>query len=240
MTAPGFQSVVNTDPAYAIEGDFASANPRASLLAGIGALTAAAVGVVVGKFARAKNSDGTVTNGDPGAPSRIGFVHRDQPAIITAWLGGATMLVPSGQPVTLFDAGDFWCRFTAGATIGQKVYASYADGSAIAGAAGAPPQGAEVTATTVNASPTLTVTAVVSGALAVGDVIAGTNIPAGTTIQAFGTGTGGVGTYTMSANATGAATGTDVTAAGAKETPWFVHSTAAAGELAMISTRAIA
>ena len=237
MTAPGFQTVVNTDPAYAIEGDFASANPRASMLAGVGALVAGLAGVTVGRFARAKNSDGTVTNGDPGVASRIGFVHRDQPAIITAWLGGATMLVPTGEPVTLFDGGDFWVRFAAGAAIGQKAYASNADGSAIAGAAGAPPQGASVTADVTNGSPTLTVDTVVSGALAVGDVLTGVGIPAGTYITAFGTGTGGVGTYTMSANATADHAAEAVTAAGAKETPWYVHSTAANGELAMISTR---
>lgn len=235
----GFQTSVSVEPAYAVEGDFASANPRASLLAGIGALTAAAAGVLVGRFARALNSNGTVTNGDPGGASRLGFVHRDQPAIITAFLGAATLLVPTGSPVTLFDAGDFWCRFAAGAVIGQKVYANNADGSATAAATGTPPQGAEVTATTVNASPTLTVTAVTSGALALGDVLTGTDIPAGAKIIAFGTGTGGVGTYTMSANATGSASGTDVTASGAKETQWYVHSTAAAGELAMISTRPV-
>lgn len=234
-----FQQQVNANPAYAVEGDFASANPRSSMLAGEGVLIAAAAGVTVGRFARAKNSDGTVTNGDPGAPSRIGFVGRNQPAVITAWLGGATLLVPSGSPVTLHDAGDFWCRFAAGAAIGQKVFANYSDGSAVAGTAGSPPQGAEVTASTTNASPTLTVTAVVSGALAVGDPISGTNIPAGTTITAFGTGTGGVGTYTMSANATGTATGTDVIALGAKETSWYVHSAAAATELAMIATRPV-
>lgn len=235
----GFQRVVNTDPAYAIEGDFASANPRATMLAGVGALVAAAVGVTVGKFARAKNSDGTVTNADPGVASRIGFVHRDQPAIITPFLGEATMLVPTGSPVVLFDAGDFWCRFAAGATIGQKVFASYADGSAIAGTAGSPPQGAGVTATVANGSPTLTVSAVASGALAVGDPVSGAGIPAGAYITAFGTGTGGVGTYTMSANATADHADEAVTALGAKETVFYVHSTALAGELAMISDRPV-
>lgn len=234
----GFQRVVNTDPAYAVEGDFASANPRASLLAGVAALTAAAVGVTIGRFARAKNSDGTVTNGDPGVASRIGFVHRDQPAIITPFLAESTMLVPHGSPVTLFDAGDFWARFAGGATIGQKVFASNADGSAIAGTAGTPPQGAEVTATT-NSTTTLNVTAVVSGALAVGDVVTGPDLPAGTYIQSFGTGTGGVGTYILSAAATGSHAGGDYTAAGAKETVFYVHSTALAGELAMISDRPV-
>lgn len=44
---------------------------------------------------------------------------------------------------------------------------------------------------------TLTVTAVSSGTLAVGTVISGTGVTAGTTITALGTGTGGVGTYSV-------------------------------------------
>ena len=44
---------------------------------------------------------------------------------------------------------------------------------------------------------TLTITGVTSGALHVGDVIAGAGITPGTTITALGTGTGGVGTYTV-------------------------------------------
>ena len=47
---------------------------------------------------------------------------------------------------------------------------------------------------------TLTVTAVTSGILAIGQILSGTNIGAGTTITAFLTGTGGVGTYTVSVN----------------------------------------
>jgi len=46
-------------------------------------------------------------------------------------------------------------------------------------------------------STTLTVTAVNAGALQVGSVIEGTGIAVGTTITALGTGTGGVGTYTV-------------------------------------------
>ena len=46
----------------------------------------------------------------------------------------------------------------------------------------------------------LTVTAVTSGVLAIGQTLTGTNLGAGTTITAFGTGTGGVGTYTVSVN----------------------------------------
>ncbi len=307
----GFQRSVNSDPAPAIEGDFASANPRASMLAGPGALTAGAAGVIVGRFGRASNADGTVTNGDPGVASRIGFIHRNQPAIIVAWLGQATLTVTSGLEMTLFDAGDFWCRFAAGATIGQKAFASYADGTAVAGTAGGTVAGATVTAsagavvTGSIATTVLTVTAVTGGVLHVGDTISGSGVTAGTTITALGTGTGGTGTYTVSVSQTASSTtitssslfldvtavasgalalgdpisGTGVTAGttiaaptntggtgtpgtggvgvysisarqqfasatvtalGAKETQFWVHSIAAAGELAKISTRAIA
>jgi hypothetical protein len=44
----------------------------------------------------------------------------------------------------------------------------------------------------------MTVSAVADGALAIGQVITGTNVPAGTTISALGSGTGGTGTYTVS------------------------------------------
>lgn len=50
------------------------------------------------------------------------------------------------------------------------------------------------------AGTTLTVTAVTNGVLAVGQTISGTGITAGTTITALGTGTGGTGTYTVSAS----------------------------------------
>jgi len=49
---------------------------------------------------------------------------------------------------------------------------------------------------------TLTVSAVTSGGIVLGDVISGTNVTAGTYITAFLTGTGGAGTYTVSASQT--------------------------------------
>lgn len=232
----GFQKQVNTDPAYAVEGDFASANPRSSVLtmAGLG-LFAATAGVIVGRFARAKISDGTVTNADPGVANRLGFVHRAQPSLITAFLGESSMTVPGGLEIVMHDEGDFWARFAAGATLGQKVFANYADGTAVAGTAGSPPVGGVVTGSI--AGTTLTVTAVSSGTLAIGDVLSGSGVTAGTTITALGTGTGGTGTYTVSASQTAASTA--ITATGALETPWYVHSTVAAGELAKISTRPV-
>ena len=52
----------------------------------------------------------------------------------------------------------------------------------------------------------LTVTAVTSGTLAVGQIITGTNVLPGTRITALGTGTGGTGTYTVSQSQTVAST----------------------------------
>lgn len=48
---------------------------------------------------------------------------------------------------------------------------------------------------------TLTVTAMQAGALAVGQTVQGSGVASGTTITALGTGTGGVGTYTLSSAA---------------------------------------
>jgi len=53
---------------------------------------------------------------------------------------------------------------------------------------------------------TMTVTAVASGTIAVGQVITGTGVTADTVITARGTGTGGAGTYTVSASQTVAST----------------------------------
>lgn len=76
----------------------------------------------------------------------------------------------------------------------------------------------EVTATTGTGSftgyisgTTLTISAVSSGTLSVGQVITGTGVAVGTTITAFGTGTGGVGNYTVSISQTVASSGSQIT-----------------------------
>lgn len=67
---------------------------------------------------------------------------------------------------------------------------------------GAEQAGREAVVTGSIAGTTLTVTAVSSGALRVGLALSGTGVTAGTTITALGTGTGGAGTYTVSASQT--------------------------------------
>jgi hypothetical protein len=59
-----------------------------------------------------------------------------------------------------------------------------------------------VVMTAAIATTVLTVSAVASGTLAVGQAVDGTGVTAGTYITALGTGTGGAGTYTLSASQT--------------------------------------
>ena len=229
------QTVINVAQAPAVEGDFASANNRASMLAGPGALVTGANGLTVGQFAW--NSGGVVSN-TPGASQvlgQIGFVHREAQALITAYLGVSGLVIPAGFPCTLMITGDYWDRFAAGAVVGQKVYAYYADGSAYAAATGTPPTNALITANTAT-NTTLTVTANTGAPIALGQPVSGSGIPAGAYITAFGTGTGSAGTYILNAATTATATGVTVTATTAQETNFTVRSAAAAGELAKTST----
>lgn len=142
-----FQTAVNANPAPAFEGDFASANPHTSMLtpgngdpalATYKAWTVGAAGCVVGRFAYANLSVGEVTNAKPGVAAnlqRLGFVHRTQPVVVTGFLGGSGSALYQGQEVDIVDGGDFWVRFPNGGTLGQKVFASTTDGTAIGTAA---------------------------------------------------------------------------------------------------------
>jgi hypothetical protein len=205
-----FQKSVNLYNPLAVEGDFADANPRATVLAGEGGLVAGPLGVTVGRFAWVSADGKTVTNYGEGAAAPDGFVHRQEgAALITAFLGEASNLIPAGFPVTLHNAGGFFVKANgAASTRGGSVYASYADGSAWMGAAPAGSTatgsvGATFTATGTGTS--LAVTAV-TGLISIGDLIAGVGVPAGTAILAQVSGTtGGAGTYTTSVATTAAA-----------------------------------
>lgn len=201
-----FQKTINNDPAPAVAGDFASTNPFASVLAGPGALVAPAGGLIVGNFAWV-GPLGQVSQSFV-AGYQIGFLGRNSQALITEFLGEATMLVPEGFMVTLFNEGDFWANFPAGASVGQLVFADPNDGTPLAGASaptlgtGTASAGFSGTAT-LNGTTTLNVTAVTHGIINPGDTVADSttpgNIPAGTVIVQQLTGTaGGVGTYQMS------------------------------------------
>lgn len=136
MTA-GFQRSAQLQQAAAVAGDFASANPRSSVVSHEGTLVADTAGVTVARFAWA-SAAGKVTNVQTtGKPT--GFVHRRQgAALITTYLAETSMLIPQGFEVTLMATGDYWVAVTvAPATIGQKAFASITDGTIQPAAAGA-------------------------------------------------------------------------------------------------------
>lgn len=129
----GFQSSINRYLAPGVEGDFAGHGIRASMLAGEGAFVAGPEGVIVGRFAWIDGND--VYN--KGTVPPVGFIHREQQALITAYMGEASMLIQPYTQVTIMTQGDFFAKTATATTIGQKVFASTADGSIATGAAGA-------------------------------------------------------------------------------------------------------
>ena len=206
----GFQKQVNLTPAPAVAGDFASSNPRATVLAGPGGLVAGALGVTVGKFAWVDDDGSTVQSFGTATKAPHGFVHREQQALIQVYLAESGMNIPQGFPVVLHNEGDFWAKLAGdnAATIGAAIYADYSNGDVCAVAA---PAGASVTASigatfTATGTGTSLVVTSVTGRISIGDKIAGTGVTAGTTIAAQVSGTpGGAGTYTTSAATTAAA-----------------------------------
>lgn len=189
----GFQTQVNLQPAPAVEGDFASANPRTSVLAGPGALVADVGGCVVGRFAWVDDTTyGLASNTGYGLPD--GFVGRSMQALITTFLAETSMVIPQGLMVTLFNEGEFWVK-NAGTNIvtpNMKAYANNFNGSVTFGLTGAPPSDFSMTAS-IAAAPgsattstitdnLFTVQTLASGAFYVGSTLTGTGVAPGTVI----------------------------------------------------------
>ena len=199
----GFQKTVNLTPAPAVAGDFASSNPRATVLAGPGGLVAGLGGVTVGKFAWVDTDGVTVLSHGTAAKSPSGFVHREQQALIQTYLAESGMNIPQGFPVTLHNQGDFWAvNGGAGAfAVGDSVYANCADGTVAQSAATNATATASMGATfTASGSGTNLTVSAVTGLISIGETLGTTTgIPAGTTIvsQTSGT-TGGAGVYVTS------------------------------------------
>jgi hypothetical protein len=243
----GFQTSVNVFPAPGLPGDFASANPRANFPAGEGALVAGPSGVAPGLFAWVDASGKYASNFGSGAPT--GFVHRTfGQAMITTYLGQTSNVAASTASVTGSIAGNVLTVTAVGSgvlvtgetlsgtnvTTGTMITGQLTGTTGGIGTYTVSVQQTTASTTISGTYGTMTVSAVGSGALAVGDVLSGSGVTAGTYITALGTGTGGTGTYIVSPNTV--VTSTTVTAAGGYETRWIAMSTAGAGEMVMIST----
>jgi len=210
----GFQRVVNQQPAPAVEGDLASNNPMASILPPVdsGFVVAAAQSVRVGYFAWG-GVDGKVYSSAAaaGAGAKIGFVAR-QPnipsVVITVFLAESRMTLEAGMPCTLLGAGDYWASLP-GATPGAAVFAVNTTGqpSLVDDATTDPTGFTAASAAKVNAvtdanttialnTGVMTVAAVASGVIEVGQRVTGTGVPDETFITRQLTGAaGGAGTY---------------------------------------------
>lgn len=222
-----FQSAVNNQPGVAAIGDFADANIRAVVVAGAGALVSAPSprSPYVGRFAWGDQSSGQCYGRYQGeATTKIGFVHRENQAVIIPFLADKELYLESGLPITLYSQGSFWADFPLGAAVGQKVFANYLDGSVYAANAGTSAQVASVTGSLATTG-VFTVTAVGSGALSVGAVLLGSGVPAGVAITSQLSGTaGGIGTYQTTGSTL--ITSQTFTANASVETAFFVDSPA--------------
>jgi len=152
-----FPNQVNVQPAPAVEGDWASTNPRNMVLAGPGGLVAGTgpggqAGVAVGRwvwlsdqYIDADNAPGVVNQfaATPAPGSQLqsvpaGIIHREQQGLIMTYLTEFSLLVPTGFPITVTNSADIWVK-NRGANIAQPgmyAFANFADGSTQFGAGG--------------------------------------------------------------------------------------------------------
>ena len=153
-----FQSRINRTLPIGVEGDFASTNPYHSLLnASGGQYKAGASGVVVGRFAWVDDDTGLAANAK-GSLTRGGFVKRANTATVLTPGQEYSLTIRGGFEVELFDGGDFYARFAAGATSDQNVFASDTTGELVSDA------GATLTGHTI--TPFKVVNTVLAGELA--------------------------------------------------------------------------
>lgn len=232
-----FPNQVGTIQAPGVEGDWASANPRASVLAGEGALVAGngvidgavVQGIVVGRFgwlsyASVDNDEAPAVVNTFGAGLPAGLVHRAQIGLITPYLATASLVLLKGQQTALFNNVDMWIKNTgaAFAQVNMKAFANFADGTAYFAAAGSTPPGGSGSASSIAAGTfsvtasisnnVMTVTAVGSGSLYAGATVvgaaSGTKIVQQLTSTESGGALAGTGTYAVSIPEQSVASGT--------------------------------
>ena len=137
-----FQTQVNLQQSPAVAGDFASDNPRSSVISPEGGFVCGAGRDKCRELRMGAGGwkDGFSIPQPPGAPN--GFIARQEQALITSYLAEYGVNIPVGFPVTMYGKGDFWFKsFNNAAVVGQQVFVKLADGTIQTAAAGAPPAG---------------------------------------------------------------------------------------------------
>lgn len=134
-----FQGQVNILPAIGVPGQHMSTNPLVSTQKGYCAADTVNIGGFVWAVTVNKNDAFVKSTGTTGAP--LGFAVRE----ITNPLGyneSASNTVPKGFPVSVAVKGDFAVITGTTATVGQSVFAVFADGTIKTDTAGATVDGA--------------------------------------------------------------------------------------------------
>lgn len=237
-----FQRQVNSYSSPAAAGAIASGNPVINYVAGPQALLSGANGCNIAAFCwataitagdtpeRADSNAALFADGVARQPS--GFVHNMQQGSFFSYLAESGLALLPWQAMEAATRGDFWAKCLTAASRGNAVFANLLDGSVAAGPSGTPIAANAFTASF--ATNVMTVTVAGAAPLKVGQAITGAGIPANTYIKAFGTGTGGLGTYTLTTSpgtlAAQAATGTDWI----ETTRWKVLSAALINEFVKI------
>lgn len=122
-------------------------------------------------------------------------------SVAFAQLSGPTMIMPPSTTTTTTTTTSTTTAPAPVAPAPAPAPVTTVSGSMGQGAAHANPNSSaaqNLSITGTLSGHTLTVTSIAHGHLSVGMKLSGTGLPEGTTIKAFGTGTGGVGTYTVS------------------------------------------
>jgi hypothetical protein len=186
LTQDGTQNFVNDKLPVGVAGDFAGSPTYATVLSGSEFAVAAPPGVTVGCFAWYNPATGLGSNYYQPA-NLLGFVHREGQALITTFLGFNASTVLTGNGITMYNQGSFLGQFLGGGTVGQKVYCDPLYGTLTANATGNGVS-ASVAASSLANTGVLTTGTVTGSAIAIGQVVTGTGIPAGSYI-ASGSGT---------------------------------------------------
>lgn len=137
--AKEFQGQVNILPAIGVPGQHMSTNPLVSTKKGYCAADTVTIGGFVWAAKTEEKNDAFVKSTGTDAP--LGFAVRE----ITNPLGynqPASNTVPKGFPVSVAVKGDFAVITSTTATVGQSVFAVFADGSIKTAAADADVDGA--------------------------------------------------------------------------------------------------
>lgn len=180
-----------------------------------------------------------VTGTPPSGASVTGSIAASPAVSVTASIAAVPANSSNGSVMTVTAVGTG--PVVVGGTLsGTGVASGQTVASQLTGTAGGIgtylltlPQAVAASTTVTQSYGVLTVTAVGSGTLNIGDVLSGTNVSGGTTIVSLGTGNGGLGTYNVQTSQTAAST--TITATGGIETPWTCQSVAATGEVFIMS-----